>query len=138
MKAAAIAIVAAAAAISPSLAFAPSNGAGRISTSVSATSDRRDAISNIAKLMGGAIVTAAGADPALAASNPALGGWRGKGKGGGDGTFVPGKGMRAHDELIAASNPALGGWRGKGKGGGDGTFVPGKGMRSRDSFSELV
>ena len=79
------------------------------------------------------IVTVGGVsvDPALAASNPALGGWRSKGKGGGDGSFVPGKGMRFHDELIAASNPALGGWRSKGKGGGDGSFVPGKGMRSR-------
>ena len=89
MKAAAIAVVAAAA-ISPSAAFAPSRGAGRVSTSVSATSDRRDAIGNIAKLMGGAIV-AAGADPAFAASNPALGGWRSKKKGGGDGTFQPGE-----------------------------------------------
>ena len=50
---------------------------------------------------------------------------RSKGKGGGDGSFVPGKGMRAHDELIAA-----------GKGGGDGSFVPGKGMRSR--FSDFA
>ena len=138
MKATAIALVAAAV-ISPSYAFAPSNGVGRVSTSVAATYDRRDAMGNIAKtLMGGAIL-AAGADPAFAASNPALGGWRSKGKGGGDGTFVPGKGMRAHDdELVAASNPALGGWRSKGKGGGDGTFVPGKGMRSRDTFGDLV
>lgn len=85
------------------------------------------------------IVTVGGGvsvDPALAASNPALGGWRSKGKGGGDGSFVPGKGMRAHDELIAASNPALSGWRSKGKGGGDGSFVPGKGMRSR--FSDFA
>ena len=141
MKATAIALVAAAA-ISPSYAFAPSsNGVGRVSTSVSATYDRRDAMGNIAKtLMGGAIL-AAGADPAFAASNPALNGWRSKGKGGGDGTFVPGKGMRSHasyDELVAASNPALNGWRSKGKGGGDGTFVPGKGMRSRDTFGDLV
>ncbi|KAL7525236.1 hypothetical protein ACHAXR_000914, partial [Thalassiosira sp. AJA248-18] len=62
------------------------------------------------------------------------GGWRSKGKGGGDGTFVPGKGMRAHEELVAASNPALGGWRSKGKGGGDGTFVPGKGMRAHEEL----
>ena len=138
MKATAIALVAAAA-ISPSYAFAPSsNGGGRVSTSVSATYDRRDAMGNIAKtLMGGAIL-AAGADPAFAASNPALNGWRSKGKGGGDGTFVPGKGMRAREELVAASNPALNGWRSKGKGGGDGTFVPGKGMRSHASYDELV
>lgn len=30
-------------------------------------------------------------DELMAASNPALGGWRSKGKGGGDGSFVPGK-----------------------------------------------
>ena len=118
MKAAAIAVVAAAA-ISSAAAFAPSiNGSVRVSSSLSATSDRRDAIGNIAKLMGGALLTVAGADPAAAASNPALNGWRGKGKGGGDGTFVPGKGMRekqSYDDLMAASNPALSGWRGKGK-----------------------
>eukprot|EP00584_Thalassiosira_punctigera_P022637 CAMPEP_0172574960 /NCGR_PEP_ID=MMETSP1067-20121228/136966_1 /TAXON_ID=265564 ORGANISM="Thalassiosira punctigera, Strain Tpunct2005C2" /NCGR_SAMPLE_ID=MMETSP1067 /ASSEMBLY_ACC=CAM_ASM_000444 /LENGTH=168 /DNA_ID=CAMNT_0013367599 /DNA_START=67 /DNA_END=573 /DNA_ORIENTATION=- len=137
---AAFAAVAVAAVVSPCAAFAPSPWASRVSTSVAATSDRRDAIGNIAKLMGGAIV-AAGADPAFAASNPALGGWRSKGKGGGDGTFKPGKGMRekqSFDELVSASNPALGGWRSKGKGGGDGTFKPGKGMRAHQSFDELV
>eukprot|EP00579_Thalassiosira_antarctica_P011471 CAMPEP_0201909442 /NCGR_PEP_ID=MMETSP0903-20130614/1218_1 /ASSEMBLY_ACC=CAM_ASM_000552 /TAXON_ID=420261 /ORGANISM="Thalassiosira antarctica, Strain CCMP982" /LENGTH=81 /DNA_ID=CAMNT_0048443971 /DNA_START=24 /DNA_END=266 /DNA_ORIENTATION=+ len=77
-----LAVVAAAAVISPCAAFAPSNGAGRVSTSIAATSDRRDAISNIAKLMGGVIVATAGADPAFAGGNPALGGWRHKGKGG--------------------------------------------------------
>ncbi len=73
----------------------------------------------------------------MAASNPALNGWRGKGNDGGDETSVPGKGMRAHqnyDELVAASNPALNGWRRKGKGGGDGTFVPGK----RDEVSGVI
>ena len=48
--------------------------------------------------MGGAMIVTVGGvsvDPALAASNPALGGWRSKGKGGGDGSFVPGKGMRS-------------------------------------------
>ena len=132
MKAAAIAVVAAAT-ITTTTAFAPSNNVGaRVSStsSLSATSDRRDAIGNIAKLMGGIVaIGGTGVDPALAASNPALGGWRSKGKGGGDGSFVPGKGMRekqSYDELMAASNPALGGWRSKGKGGGDGSFVPGK------------
>ena len=127
-------------AVAPCAAFAPSAGTGRVSTSVAATSDRRDAIGNLAKLVGGAIVTA-GADPAFAASNPALGGWRSKKKGGGDGTFQPGKGMRekqTFDELVSASNPALGGWRSKKKGGGDGTFQPGKGMRQSQTFDELV
>ena len=71
MKATAIALVAAAA-ISPSYAFAPSsNGGGRVSTSVSATYDRRDAMGNIAKTLMGVAILAAGADPAFAASNPA-------------------------------------------------------------------
>eukprot|EP01082_Thalassiosira_pseudonana_P002914 g3602.t1.1.5e174189 g3602 g3602.t1 contig12:2402420-2403108(-) len=137
MKTAAIFVLAAAA---PAAAFAPSNN-GRMATSISATFDRRDAINNIAKLVGGAIAIGANVDPAFAASNPALGGWRSKGKGGGDGTFVPGKGMRekhSFDELVSASNPALGGWRSKKKGGGDGTFQPGKGMRAHESFDELV
>eukprot|EP00571_Detonula_confervacea_P003396 CAMPEP_0172327700 /NCGR_PEP_ID=MMETSP1058-20130122/59969_1 /TAXON_ID=83371 /ORGANISM="Detonula confervacea, Strain CCMP 353" /LENGTH=114 /DNA_ID=CAMNT_0013044783 /DNA_START=28 /DNA_END=372 /DNA_ORIENTATION=+ len=114
MKAVAIAIVAAAA-ISPSAAFAPSNGA-RATTSLAATFDRRDAIGNIAKLMGGVIV-AAGAGA---------------------------QGMRANDnesygELMAgAQNPALGGWRHKSKGGGDGSYKPGKGMRAHESYDDVV
>jgi len=45
-------------------------------------------------------------DELISASNPALGGWRGKKKGGVDGTFKPGKGMMSHEsynELISAS-----------------------------------
>ena len=127
--------------VSQSAAFAPvSRNNARAPTQVAATPDRREAVTNIAKLLGGAIVSSA-AEPAFAASNPALGGWRSKSKGGGDGTFKPGKGMKSHesfDELMAASNPALGGWRSKKKGGGDGTFKPGKGMKSHESYDELM
>ena len=85
-----------AAAITSAAAFTPSTGAGaRMSTSVAATSDRRDAINNIAKLVGGAVMTVGGSDPAFAASNPALQTFKGAGgKKRTDGTFVPGKGMR--------------------------------------------
>ena len=67
MKTSAIAVIVAAAAVNPSTAFAPSNnGAGcRVSTSVSATSDRREAISNVAKLMGGVVAITAGANQLL-------------------------------------------------------------------------
>ena len=104
MKAFVVVAAAAAAAISPSAAFAPPSVAGRgvatTTTYLSATSssNRREAMGNIAKLMGGAMIVTVGGvsvDPALAASNPALNGWRSKGKGGGDGSFVPGKGMRS-------------------------------------------
>ncbi|KAL7432919.1 hypothetical protein ACHAXM_010180 [Skeletonema potamos] len=130
-----------AAAIASAAAFAPSTGSGRMSTSVAATSDRRDALNNIAKLVGGAIVTVGGSDPAFAASNPALQTFKSGPKRGGDGTFKPGKGMRQHesfDELMAASNPALQTFKSGPKRGGDGTFKPGKGMRARAFFDDLA
>ena len=85
-----------AAAFASAAAFAPSKGTGGrvLSTSVAATFDRRDAINDIAKLVGGAILTVAGSDPAFAASNPALETFKKKGRKSTDGTFVPGKGMR--------------------------------------------
>ena len=133
------AIAAAAAVISPSAAFAPSIGAGRVSSSLAATSDRRDAMNNIAKLVGGLIVTA-GADPALAINNPALATFKRKPKTGGDGTYKPNQGMRAHesfDELVAINNPALATFKRKPKTGGDGTYKPNQGMRARLSFDDL-
>mmetsp|Transcript_11652 Transcript_11652/g.23805 ORF Transcript_11652/g.23805 Transcript_11652/m.23805 type:complete len:140 (+) Transcript_11652:189-608(+) len=134
-----LAAVAAAAVVTPSGAFAPPHASSRVSTSVGATSDRRDVINNLAKLVGGMIVTA-GTEPAFAASNPALETFKRAPKRGGDGTFKPGKGMRAHetyDELMAASNPALETFKRAPKRGGDGTFKPGKGMRAHESFNEL-
>jgi len=130
-----------AAAIASAAAFAPSTGSGRMATSVAATSDRRDALNNIAKLVGGAIVTVGGSDPAFAVSNPALETFKKKGRKSTDGTFVPGKGMRqqqSFDELMAVSNPALETFKKKGRKSTDGTFVPGKGMRTRTFFDELA
>ena len=138
MRAAAIAILAATVAFDQTTAFAPSSGVRR-STYLSAESDRRDAIGNIAKVFGGVIAVAA--DPALAASNPALQTFKTGPKRGGDGTFKPGKGMRekqSFDELVSASNPALQTFKTGPKRGGDGTFKPGKGMRERLSFDELM
>eukprot|EP00804_Cyclotella_cryptica_P024400 CCRYP_015842-RA/>CCRYP_015842-RA protein AED:0.14 eAED:0.14 QI:36/0/0/1/0/0/2/0/314 len=139
MKATTIAVWAATVAINPSSAFVPSSGARSVSTSLAVTSDRRDAIGNIAKFFGGAIVVAS--DPAFAASNPALATFKTGPKRGGDGTFKPGKGMRekqSFDELVSASNPALATFKTGPKRGGDGTFKPGKGMREKQSFDELV
>jgi hypothetical protein len=123
MKATAIALLAATAA--QTTAFAPSTGARQV-TSLSAASDRRDALGNIAKVFGGVIAVAA--DPALAASNPALQTFKPTPKRGGDGTFKPGKGMRekqSFDELVSASNPALQTFKPTPQRGGDGTFKPG-------------
>ena len=128
-----------AAAIASAAAFAPSTGSGRMSTSVAAASDRRDALNNIAKLVGGAIVTVGGSDPAFA-SNPALETFKHKGRKSTDGTFKPGKGMRQNqsfDELVA-SNPALETFKHKGRKSTDGTFKPGKGMRQNQSFDDLA
>ena len=138
MKASAIAVLAATVAIDQTTAFAPSTGTRQV-TSLSATSDRREVIGNIAKVFGGAIAVAA--DPAFAASNPALQTFKTGPKRGGDGTFKPGKGMRERmefDELVSASNPALQTFKTGPKRGGDGTFKPGKGMRSRDFFDDLA
>jgi len=53
-------------------------------------------------------------DKLVAASNPALSGWRSQKKGSGDVSYKPGKGMlranQSFDELLTASNPVLGGW----------------------------
>eukprot|EP00548_Thalassiothrix_antarctica_P002304 CAMPEP_0194140326 /NCGR_PEP_ID=MMETSP0152-20130528/9876_1 /TAXON_ID=1049557 /ORGANISM="Thalassiothrix antarctica, Strain L6-D1" /LENGTH=186 /DNA_ID=CAMNT_0038838527 /DNA_START=93 /DNA_END=655 /DNA_ORIENTATION=- len=155
--------IAIAALLAPSAAFSPLPGAGRPSTSIAAASDdRRAALTNIAKFVGGAIATTAApafaaGNPALgpfheliAGGNPALGGWRSKKKGGGDGSYKPGKGMlppvsplmnlhESFDKLVAASNPALSGWRSKKKGSGDVSYKPGKGMlRANQSFDELL
>lgn len=140
MKSAVFAVWAATAAVQHASAFAPPTGSKSFSTSISATSDRRDAVKNIANLIGGAIVVA-GSDPAFAASNPALQTFKTGPKRGGDGTFKPGKGMRdnlSFDELVSASNPALQTFKTGPKRGGDGTFKPGKGMRERLSFDELL
>ena len=138
MKASPIALLAATLAIDQSSAFAPSSSK-QFSSSLAATSDRRDAVGNLAKVFGGIIAVAA--DPALAASNPALQTFKSGPKRGGDGTFKPGKGMRerqSFDELVSASNPALQTFKSGPKRGGDGTFKPGKGMRERLSFDELM
>ena len=48
-------------------------------------------------------------------------------------SFIPGKGMRSHEELVAAANPALETFK-SGKRGRSGSFYPGKGIRSHEEL----
>ena len=73
----------------------------------------------------------------MAASNPALQTFKGGKKT--PGSFIPGKGIRSHeefDQLMAASNPALQTFKGGKK--TPGSFIPGKGIRSYIGFDDLM
>ena len=56
-----------------------------------------------------------------------------KGRKPGKGAFIPGKGIRQHEELMAAANPALQTFKGGKK--GKGAFIPGKGIRNTEEFA---
>mmetsp|Transcript_45115 Transcript_45115/g.68005 ORF Transcript_45115/g.68005 Transcript_45115/m.68005 type:complete len:141 (+) Transcript_45115:66-488(+) len=130
--------VAAAAFIAPSSAFVPASSHARCSEfALSATADRREALSTFAKALGG-VIAFSGAEAANAVSNPALETFKSK-KGGGA-KHIPGKGMlnnaASFDELLAAANPALETFKGKKKGGAK--HIPGKGMLNLNMpFDEL-
>eukprot|EP00563_Minutocellus_polymorphus_P020747 CAMPEP_0197715690 /NCGR_PEP_ID=MMETSP1434-20131217/801_1 /TAXON_ID=265543 /ORGANISM="Minutocellus polymorphus, Strain CCMP3303" /LENGTH=116 /DNA_ID=CAMNT_0043299881 /DNA_START=58 /DNA_END=405 /DNA_ORIENTATION=+ len=89
------------------------------------TSDRRAALADVAKLLGGAVAagTVLPQQASAGLGNPAQ---MGKGKKFSGQAFTPGKGLRSREEeLLAMGNPAQ---LGKGKSTGGGQFIPGKGI----------
>jgi hypothetical protein len=105
-------------------AFAPISQARTSQTELGATLDRRNLLGAIGVAMGGALV---GTNPADA-SNPALETFKGGKKT--KGSFIPGKGIRLHEENLIASNPALETFKGGKK--TKGSFIPGKGIRQQE------
>ena len=98
-------------------AFAPAPQHSRVATELAA--DRREILA-----LGGILLAGL--------TNPA--GQTFKGKKGTKGSFIPGKGIRQHDDQLMAglTNPA--GQTFKGKKGTKGSFIPGKGIRQHDEF----
>jgi hypothetical protein len=113
-------------------AFAPTSSVGKFcqDSSLAAISDRRQMLG---EFLAGTAIIIGGASEANAASNPALETF--KAKGGTSGSFIPGKGIRSHEQLLAASNPALETF--KAKGGTKGSFIPGKGIRKFDDIMNV-
>ena len=112
-------------------AFAPST-AGQRMASMELAAERREVFGVAAA----AAFSAFGLTmPAEAVTNPALQTF--KGKKGSKNQYIPGKGLKQHDdELVAVTNPALQTF--KGKKGSKNQYIPGKGLKQHEDMLVAV
>eukprot|EP00977_Amphora_coffeiformis_P013546 scaffold3576_cov170-Amphora_coffeaeformis.AAC.28 len=112
-------------------AFAP-NMAAQSRVSVELSAERREIFGFAAAA---ALSTFGLAMPAGAVTNPALETF--KGKKGTKSQYIPGKGLKQHDDMmVAINNPALETF--KGKKGTKSQYIPGKGLKQHDDMMVAI
>lgn len=119
--------------LTSSHAFVTQSSSVRCSSTELKAVNRRDALG----LAFGLLAAAGSPLASNAVSDPALQTFKGRKKT--KGSFIPGKGIREHEEfesLVSVSNPALQTFKGGKK--TKGSFIPGKGLHEHVDFESLV
>jgi hypothetical protein len=119
--------------LTSSHAFVTQSSSVRCSSTELKAVNRRDALG----LAFGLLAAAGSPLASNAVSDPALQTFKGRKKT--KGSFIPGKGIREHEEfesLVSVSNPALQTFKGGKK--TKGSFIPGKGLHGHEDYESLV